>query len=212
MASSKYNSRPVIRRSQWIPVLGGVVLIVGLIAALYFSGKNLSLLDFIQKVSFSNLEHANALKIKIKSIQSGYYYAVTQEDPFALVRVKQEEEEFADMIRQMQNGGQHFEILESLYNKFAQYRKSTDEVVKNIIEGKRSFQSNQEHLKKISELTNAINDIVEDFDERERREFKAEFERARQISVLTLYIVIAAVVFAMLIAGAFIRFILKLNR
>ncbi|MBI1822540.1 MAG: hypothetical protein HY200_07010 [Nitrospirae bacterium] len=197
---------------KYIPLLVGLIFVSGLLFTVMVSNNNSASLLEIQKNTYPLLQNSTLLKIQIKSIQSQFYYAITQEDWDAFLRVEMASSELMDLLKETQPYIEEKEFYTQIEKQTLNYIQLSNRVGQDLIQKTMKFESSRPVLTELSKKAKEINDMYETLSKLGEDEFRKKLVRSRENSLLTLRIEIGTVVLGLIIIGGFLWYILFLNK
>jgi signal transduction histidine kinase len=195
-----------------VPILVGVVFMGGLLFTVAVSNSNSRNLIEIQRNTYPLLEKSTLLKIQLKSIQSKFYYAITQEDWDGFLSVESSSSELFEQLKATEPYIPDKVFYRDLESKTLQYIQLSNRVGTALIEKTMTFESSRDLLFRLSEEVKNINELFEKLNQLGEDEFKKRLEETRERSLLMLKVDIGTVVLGLMIFCGFIWYIVLLNR
>jgi signal transduction histidine kinase len=198
--------------NKYVPLLAGIIFIGGLFYTVIISNSNSNTLLSVQKNAYPLLEKSTLLKIELKSIQSKFYYAITQEDWDAFLSVEDASSRFMELLKETQPFITDQEFYHQLEAQTLEYIQLSNKVGQGLIEKTMKFEGSSFLLNQLSEKSRLINEMYERLNEVGDQEFKNGLIRSKEKSVLMVRVEIGTVVLGMILIGGFLWYILFLNK
>ena len=209
----RFPSAPKWSALRWLlPLMAGMVFVGGLVYAYFVSEANSKNLALIQEEVYPFLEKTGFLKSKLKSIQAGFYYAVTQSDLQALERLKNEEEEFLRAFMETETFAGDKEPLRLGIDLSREYFSAAEEVSRGLIENPGNIIEAQSSVSRMNEKGRSLAEKIEEMNRGGIDNFKKALSRSQENSSLMLNIGLVSVIFGIFLVGSFSSLNIFLNR
>jgi signal transduction histidine kinase len=198
--------------NKYIPLLIGIIFIGGLVFTAIRSNLNSASLLEIQNNTYPLLQKTTLLKIKVKSIQTQFYYAITQEDWDAFLRVEMASSELMDLLKETEGligDKRYYSMLES---QTLEYIQLSNRVGEALIQKSMKFESSRPWLTQLSQKAKEINEMYDQLNKLGEQEFTRKLIQSREDSLLILRVEMGSVVLGLIIVGGFLWYILFLNK
>ncbi|HZR45166.1 MAG TPA: hypothetical protein VFA47_00570, partial [Candidatus Manganitrophaceae bacterium] len=147
---------------RWIlPLAAGIFFVGGLVYAHIISQENSRKLTLIREQTYPFLEKTGFLKFELKSIQAGFYYAVTQSDSREFQRVKNQEEEFLAAFDEIEALIGDKERVQSIRDLSKEYLSVAEEFSRLMIETPGNIAQAQSLIIQASEKGRLLTEAIE---------------------------------------------------
>ena len=197
---------------RWIlPLAAGIFFVGGLVYAHIISQENSRKLTLIREQTYPFLEKTGFLKFDLKSIQAGFYYAVTQSDSREFQRVKNQEEEFLAAFDEIEALIGDKERVQSIRDLSKEYLSVAEEFSRLMIETPGNIAQAQSLIIQASEKGRLLTEAIERMNREGIENFKKALVQSEENSSLSLKVSLISVIFGMVLVGSFFSWILVLN-
>lgn len=209
---TRRSASPRRHRLLWLlPVLAGIIFTSGLFYSFSISRENSRHLTRIQEQTYPFLEKVSLLKVHLKSIQTGFYYAAAAMDLDELAKIREEKNQFSALIDQLKASVQDRESLRSLQSLFEEYFQLSEKLSLVYIENKNQMAPSQPLIDQVKEKGALLSDAVQNLEKLGGEKFKTALKHSEESSLLILRANLFAAVLGMVLMIVFSGWILFLN-
>lgn len=199
-------------RLLWLlPVLAGIIFTSGLFYSFSISKDNSRHLTQIQEQTYPFLENVSLLKVSLKSIQTGFYYATASMDLDELAKIREEKNQFLALLDQLEALVENQESLRSIQSLFKEYFQLSEKLSLIYIENKNQMAPTQILIDQVKEKGSLLSQAVQDLEKEGGVKFKTELKSSEEHSLLILRANLLAAILGMFLMIAFSGWILFLN-